>query len=146
MPARRPREGTRLGRSAICWLRLYRQAGASPEFVSVLTEVPGNPGRSIANGHDHFTKYLEDEFQVDLSSLAVVHVWPAAFSDPPTWSTIDPHDGLVMADISRTHVEPPEHRTDDVYSSDEMSPIAPMCNGPRSRYSAARSYHSTMRV
>ena len=28
------------GGAAICWLRLYRQPGASPQFVSVLTEGP----------------------------------------------------------------------------------------------------------
>ncbi len=44
----------------------------------MLTEVPGNLGRSIDNGHDYFTKYLEDEFRIDLGSLVLVHVWPTS--------------------------------------------------------------------
>lgn len=93
------------GGPAICWLRLYRHVGASPEAVAILTEVPGNPGKSIVNGHEFFTKYLEDEFRADMSSMMLVHVWPADFSDPPTWSIIDPVKGLAAADTSRTALE-----------------------------------------
>jgi hypothetical protein len=93
------------GGPAIAWLRLYRDSDAAPESVGVLTEVPGNPGHSIANGHEWFTKYLEDEFQVDLSSISLVHVWPADFTDPPTWSGVDASSGYVRADTSRSDVE-----------------------------------------
>jgi len=93
------------GGPAICWLRHYRQPGASPESVVVLTEVPGNPGRSIGNAHENLTVFLENEFGVRLDSLALFHVWPADFSDPPTWTAIDPQNGEATEDTTRAAVE-----------------------------------------
>src|SRR5580704_8214963 len=89
----------------ICWLRLYRQRGASPECVAVLTEVPGNSGGSICNQHDVIADHLEQVFAVQFGSLALFHVWPTDLFETPSWTAIDLEDAPRATDTTRDAVE-----------------------------------------
>ena len=57
----------------IYWLRLLRQEGG---HVATVTEVPGNPGFSVANGIDGILDLLGETFEVDTDSLMLYVMWP----------------------------------------------------------------------
>lgn len=94
------------GKPVICWLRLFDDPGANPHHVAIVTDVPGNPGRSIANGHEAIQQVLVDRFGVKLASLAFYQVWPAGrMQDGALWSKIDRAGHAEDPDVSRAHVE-----------------------------------------
>jgi hypothetical protein len=74
----------------ICWLRLFSGEEGEGKWVAVLTEVPGNPGFSISNGHKHVVSALTEKFGTGLISGYWFHVWPQGlFSTGPSWSEVD---------------------------------------------------------
>jgi len=90
----------------ICWLRLHRLSDASPEYVAVLTEVPGNDGGSISNQHEFIAEHLYEEFGVALDSLALFRVWPAGlFEGPSSWMEVDLDNAPLATDTTRGAVE-----------------------------------------
>lgn len=66
-------------RPGIYWLRLY--AGAEKD-VAVLTEVPGNPSWSIADGRMRVLAWLAQEQGVALDRLALFEVHPRGSGGP----------------------------------------------------------------
>lgn len=92
--------------AAIYWLRLYEITGG---FVSIVTEVPGNPARNTMNGLGGILKMLKDDFKVDLATLTHFEIWPSGYLDsettirrvdpfsPPKWHSTnrDVIEGLV---------------------------------------------------
>ncbi len=109
----------------ICWLRLYEDAAASPKWLIVVTEVPGNPGGSISNQFETVQSAVSHQFGVDLDSVAWFHAWPIGCSgdnDKSSWTKIDARGYDEGIDVDRTDVELlirqtlpdlPEH--DDLY-------------------------------
>lgn len=67
--------------AAIYWLRLYEIGGG---FVSIITEVPGNPGPNTMNGLEGILYVLQNEFQVALPALTCFEIWPAGYSESRT--------------------------------------------------------------
>ncbi len=83
LPATAPRK------PLICWLRLFASEEAERRWVAVLTEVPGNPGFSISNGHEQIVSALADRFGPDLKSGQFFHVWPQGLFDTgPSWNEV----------------------------------------------------------
>lgn|GEM_PF-3636022 len=59
--------------AGIYWLRFYR---GSARCVAVLTEVPGNPSRSVTNAISRISGFVAERFSVDLRDLVVFEIWP----------------------------------------------------------------------
>lgn len=90
----------------ICWLRLFHDPAGEPEWVAVVTEVPGNPGGSISNRHSTVQAALVNQFGVDLGSIALFHAWPRGlFGDKVLWSKVDRGGRARDGDASRADVE-----------------------------------------
>lgn len=90
----------------ICWVRLFQDLDAEPSGVAVVTEVPGNPGGSIANEHSTIQAALVNQFDVELDSLAVFDVWPkGCLGNESSWSKIDRAGYAEAPDTSRAEVE-----------------------------------------
>ena len=92
------------GKPTICWLRLFHDTGSDPKHVAVLTEVPGNPGQSIANAHEILQETLVARFGVDRGSLTTFQVWPADCSVGVSWWKVD-QSGHWVQDVRRRDVE-----------------------------------------
>lgn len=90
----------------ICWVRLFQDLDAEPSGVAVVTEVPGNPGGSIANEHSTIQAALVDQFGAQLDSLALFQVWPkGCFGEEASWAKIDRAGFAEAPDTSRAEVE-----------------------------------------
>lgn len=90
----------------ICWLRLFHDPAREPEWVAVVTEVPGNPGGSISNRHSTVQAALVNQFGVDLGSIALFHAWPRGlFGDKVLWSKVDRDGRARDGNASRADVE-----------------------------------------
>jgi hypothetical protein len=92
------------GKPTVCWLRLLHDTGADPRHVAIVTEVPGNPGQSIANAHEIVREALVARFGIDLDSLTLFQVWPAGCSVGVSWGKVD-QSGHWLQDATRGHVE-----------------------------------------
>jgi hypothetical protein len=110
--------------AVICWLRLFhKEEQASPEFVAVLTEVPGNPGGSISNQHEFVADHLKRDFGVEFGSLTLFHVWPTDLLDSPSWTENDPNTATQIRSTTRADVEQlVGNRLPDLPSHEDLYP------------------------
>lgn len=63
-----------LSKPGIYWLRLYRESSGSS--VAIVTEVPGNPGKSVTNAISEVADYITVSFRVDSERLKLYQIWP----------------------------------------------------------------------
>jgi hypothetical protein len=75
-------------RPGIYWLRLYRSRCG----VAVVTEMPGNPGISMANNADRIWEFLVENFQLDPQTTTMYQIWPQGAPGEPCVFRI-PHGG-----------------------------------------------------
>jgi hypothetical protein len=62
----------------IYWLRLYAPVSGR---VAVVTEVPGNPGRSVMNASEAIFEEIGRRFEIDNASLTSYIVMPGGFTE-----------------------------------------------------------------
>jgi hypothetical protein len=73
------------GRPGIFWLRLYEGPAG---HVGIVTEVPGNPARSVTNGISQIAYHIGKHFAIAPHRLVLYEVWP---SGSPTGDSPDIH-------------------------------------------------------
>ncbi|MHB1510135.1 MAG: hypothetical protein ACYCST_12225 [Acidimicrobiales bacterium] len=64
----------RPGAPSIYWLRLY---SSDYDPVAIITEVPGNPGRSVTNDIETIASYVAESFRLDITKLVLFQIWPS---------------------------------------------------------------------
>lgn len=62
----------------IFWLRLY---AAAPDWVAIVTEVPGNPGWTVTNCISRIACYLQAQYEITPEALVLYEVWPNRAGD-----------------------------------------------------------------
>jgi len=89
--------------NGIYWLRLY---GDGTARVAVITEVPGNPGRSVMNATEAIVAEIERRFGIEPAVLTCYEIMPSGVAGPAGWAAwrveLRPEPlwhAVVMADI-----------------------------------------------
>lgn len=94
----------------IYWLRLYRSEDVD---VAIITEVPGNQGRSVCNGIEKTARWILNAFELIAERTIWFECWPAGFYEdkPPRYAKVSFGDLGDMSgpdwgrDIGRSDVE-----------------------------------------
>jgi hypothetical protein len=58
----------------IYWLRLFEDL--VPNWVAIVTEVPGNPSTGVTNAISRIVEHLVEHFYVEIPRLSLYRVWP----------------------------------------------------------------------
>lgn len=70
--------GHGFGGPGIYWLRLWQRESG---HIAVVTQVPGNPGPSITNGHSSIVACIAERFEVSADRLTFFEIWPSGAID-----------------------------------------------------------------